>query len=104
MGFVYLIGMKNQPNKFKIGSTRRKSITDRIKQLQTGNSEELYLKDFYETEKPFKLEQMLHNKYKDNRLLGEWFELSSSITETFHSVCESYQKIISSLSNNPFFK
>lgn len=103
MGFVYLIGMKNQPNKFKIGSTRRKDINDRLKQLQTGNAEELYIKDFFETEKPFKLEQMLHNKYKSERLIGEWFEMSSAMTDTFHAVCENYQSIINSLKQNPFF-
>ena len=75
MGFVYLIGEINSDNKYKIGSTRAKSINKRLKQLQTGNSNELFIKSFYETDKPFKLETMLHNRFKDNNVIGEWFEM-----------------------------
>ncbi len=71
MGFVYLIGMEGQPNKYKIGSTRRKNINDRLKQLQTGNAEKLFIKDSFSTEKPFQLEKMLHNRYQSRHLIGQ---------------------------------
>lgn len=103
MGFVYLIGMEGQPNKYKIGSTRRKNINDRLKQLQTGNAEKLFIKDSFSTEKPFQLEKMLHNRYQSRHLIGEWFDLPSAITDNFHDVCESYQRIILFLKDNPFF-
>ena len=45
MGYVYLIGEKDKPNIYKIGSTRAKNIITRLNQLQTGNSSELYIKE-----------------------------------------------------------
>ena len=50
--FVSVIG-------YKIGMTRGK-IEKRIKQLQTGNSEEITLLKYHETEYPFFLENGLH--------------------------------------------
>ena len=103
MGHVYLIGEKGSTNKYKIGSTRAKDVKNRLKQLQTGSSEELYIKDSYETEHPFKLEKMLHNHFKSSNLIGEWFELSESDIEAFRVVCEEKEKIISCLKDNPFY-
>lgn len=103
MGYVYLIGEKNKKGKYKIGSTRAKDVNKRLKQLQTGNSSELFIKESYETEHPFKLEKMLHNRFKSSNLIGEWFDLSESDTEAFKSVCEEKEKIIMSLKNNPFY-
>lgn len=52
MAFVYLLGDSGHDNTFKIGVTRS-GIEKRIKQLQTGNSNEIYLVDFFETKYPF---------------------------------------------------
>ena len=52
MPYVYLIGDAGQDNTFKIGMTRG-DVNKRIKQLQTGNGEEIYLVNYYETEYPF---------------------------------------------------
>lgn len=103
MGYVYLIGEIDNKGKYKIGSTRAKDINKRLKQLQTGNSSELFIKESYETEHPFKLEKMLHNHFKSSNLIGEWFELSESDTEAFRGVCEEKEKIISCLKDNPFY-
>ena len=103
MGYVYLIGEIDKVGKYKIGSTRAKDVNKRLKQLQTGNSSELFIKESYETEHPFKLEKMLHNHFKSSNLIGEWFELSESDTEAFRGVCEEKEKIISCLKNNPFY-
>ena len=103
MGYVYLIGEMNNKGRYKIGSTKAKDVNKRLKQLQTGNSSELFIKESYETEHPFKLEKMLHNHFKSSNLIGEWFELSESDTEAFRKVCEEKEKIISSLKNNPFY-
>ena len=103
MGYVYLIGEMNNKGRYKIGSTKAKDVNKRLKQLQTGNSSELFIKESYETEHPFKLEKMLHNHFKSSNLIGEWFELSESDTEAFKRVCEEKEKIISSLKDNPFY-
>ena len=103
MGYVYLIGEIDNKGKYKIGSTRAKDINKRLKQLQTGNSSELYIKESYETEHPFKLEKMLHNHFKSSNLIGEWFELSESDTEAFRGICEEKMAIIESLKDNPFY-
>ena len=103
MGYVYLIGEKDSIGKYKIGSTKAKDINKRLKQLQTGNSSELYIKEYYETEHPFKLEKMLHNHFKSSNLIGEWFELSESDTEAFKGICEEKEKTIEALKDNPFY-
>lgn len=103
MGYVYLIGEMDNKGRYKIGSTKAKDVNKRLKQLQTGNSSELFIKESYETEHPFKLEKMLHNHFKSSNLIGEWFELSESDTEAFKRVCKEKEKIISSLKDNPFY-
>lgn len=103
MGYVYLIGEIGNENRFKIGSTKCKDVNKRLKQLQTGNSKELYIKQSFETTHPFKLEKMLHNRFKSSNIIGEWFELSKGDVATFKTVCESLQHIIDSLKDNPFF-
>jgi hypothetical protein len=103
MGYVYLIGERDNSGRFKIGSTRSKDINKRLKQLQTGSSSELYIKDFYETSYPFKLEKLLHNHFESTHLIGEWFELSEADTKAFKGVCEEKIKIIESLKDNPFY-
>ncbi len=104
MAFIYLIGQSDTDNTYKIGLTKAKDINKRIKELQTGNSEPLYLKTYYKTDTPYKLEKMLHNYYKENNTLNEWFVFDSDIEADFLEQCEKYQKIINSLENNPFFK
>lgn len=103
MGYVYLIGEIGNEGKYKIGSTRAKSVEKRLKQLQTGNSSLLYIKDSFETEHPFKLEKMLHNHFGDKAIIGEWFELSEADTEAFRGICEEKMRVINSLKDNPFY-
>ena len=104
MGYVYLIGEIGKEGRYKIGSTKAKDVNKRLKQLQTGNSSELFIKEYYETEHPFKLEKMLHNHFKYKNLSGEWFGLSEADTEDFRGICEEKMKVINSLKDNPFFK
>ena len=52
MGYVYLIGEIDNKGRYKIGSTKAKDVNKRLKQLQTGNSSELFIKEYYETEHP----------------------------------------------------
>ena len=103
MGFIYLIGESENDNKFKIGVTRSKDILKRKNKLQTGNSNELYIKKYYESEFPFKLETMLHKHFMNNKILNEWFILSEDDIKNFDKICEKYENIFKSLKNNPFF-
>lgn len=103
MGYVYLIGELENDNRYKIGSTRAKDVNTRLKQLQTGNSSPLILCDYFETSRPFKLEKMLHNHFKDANVINEWFELNNGVRNDFKGICEHYQNIIDSLKDNPFF-
>ena len=103
MGSVYLLGDTEQEGIYKIGVTRG-DINKRIKKLQTGNSSEIYLVSYYETEHPFLMEKMLHNKYFSNKVLNEWFALKEEEVINFKKSCEEFQDIITSLKDNPFFK
>lgn len=103
MSWVYLIGENGNSGMYKIGSTRCKDINKRLKQLQTGNSNSLFIKDSYETQKPFKLEHFLHAKFKNNLVNGEWFELGKDVVDNFNEVCLKSENVINSLEDNPFF-
>ena len=81
MGYVYLI-CDPSLDAFKIGVTRKNDIKERIKKLQTGNAEELFISKYYEYEYPFRLEKLLHTKYANQRIHGEWFKL------TIKDICE----------------
>lgn len=58
MGFIYLIGEVDNSNTFKIGVTKKQNIEERKKELQTGNSNELYINQYFETKYPIKKEQL----------------------------------------------
>ena len=103
-GFVYLIGECNNKNIYKIGLTKKFDVNERLKELQTGNSNDLYIKETFKTNKPFKLESMLHRHYNKSNERGEWFELTENEVKDFKNVCMKYQRIIDSLKDNPFFK
>ena len=62
-GYVYLLKEDGDNVMYKIGVTKSPKIEDRIKKLQTGNGNRIVLIDYFLTNKPFKLEKMLHTKY-----------------------------------------
>ena len=103
MAYVYLLCDSGQDNTFKIGVTRG-SIEKRIKKLQTGNGEEIFLVNYYETEYPFIIEKMMHQKYFSDKKLNEWFYLDSESVSNFKKDCEEFEEIIECLKDNPFFK
>lgn len=72
---VYIL---TSEDKTKIGVA--KSITNRIKLLQTGNPYILKLEAVYRTTEPLarKIEKELHLKYKEYKCVGEWFTLPDS--------------------------
>lgn len=101
MGYVYLIEDSNN-NTYKIGVTR-KNDKRRLQKLQTGNSTKLTIKCLFETEYPFRLESMLHNKFKQYLILNEWYELPEDIVISFGKICDRENDIINIMKDNPFF-
>lgn len=100
-GYVYLI-CDPINEQYKIGVTKG-TIERRIKKLQTGNSTELHVTSYYHTEYPFKLEAMLHAKYRCKNTLNEWFALSHDEVISFKKTCDELCDTINTLSDNPFF-
>lgn len=75
-GILYIIGTTPE-NPVKIGVTSGTSITKRLTNLQT--SHWLPLSVIYKTEvtnKILDLEKEVHLKYSEDRIKGEWFNLS----------------------------
>ena len=56
-----------------------------------------------ETEYPFRLETMLHNKFKDKKVHGEWYSLSQDDITNFKNICNSFIDMIDSMKQNPYF-
>lgn len=103
MAVVYLIGEIENENVYKIGVTKHNDINKRKKELQTGSSQELFIKDYFITDNPFKLEKMLHNHFRNKKIMNEWFKLDNNEIFNFKTICEKYQNIINSLKDNPFY-
>jgi len=95
MRSVYLI--RGDDGKYKIGIAKNPS--QRIKQLQTGNSDKLQLIETYQSENAFKIETTLHNQYAHVRNEGEWFDLSISEEIIFIEKCKQIDDTITSLRN-----
>lgn len=103
-GYVYVL-CDSGKSMFKIGVTKGK-LTKRIKQLQTGNSEEIHLYAYFETDYPFQIEHMLHVKYTEKNKIGEWFELETEDLSDFKNVCTKYEETLLKLKKmgNPYIK
>ncbi len=99
-GFVYLLC---DGEYFKIGMTRQKNINKRIIELQTGNPNEIWCVKYYETQWPYKLEQMLHTKHFNSNIKNEWFIMSAQEVINFENECKHCESIIKSIKDNPFF-
>lgn len=100
-GYVYLI-CDPLNNHYKIGVTKG-NIDKRMLKLQTGNSTELYIVCKHQTPYPFRMEKMLHLKYNQYKVHGEWFELPDYDIIHFNEVCEDIGSKIEALKENPFF-
>lgn len=101
-GIVYLLGEWGKDGFYKIGVTKG-SLEHRIKKLQTGNSGEIYVVSYFESEHPFFIEKQLHFKYKSHRAIGEWFELTQEEMLNFKKDCTEIEDMIEIMKDNPFF-
>lgn len=103
MGSVYLLGDSEKEGTYKIGATRG-SVNNRLKKLQTGNSSKLYVVDEYETEYPFIVENILHNRFAFKQVINEWYELDAENVKNFREKCKSIEEIIEVMKDNHFFR
>lgn len=74
-GCVYFLKHKGL-TPIKIGFSTHKTPLSRINQFNTYAPFGIDLVGYIETENAFKLESILHKKYRKYRLNGEWFEIS----------------------------
>lgn len=100
-GIVYLI-CDPANDLYKIGVTKRLK-EKRLKQLQTGNGNELHMLCTHKTKFPYRIESMLHNHFTLKNKLNEWYELNSEDVFSFIPLCLQFERIINSLKDNPFF-
>ena len=97
---IYLLKI-DTPDKrlYKIGSTR-KSISQRIQQLQTGCPYEIQLVEYHESEYGQLVERSLHNRFSHMQTFGEWFELDLIQEFNFQKTCEKIEMINEHLEKN----
>ena len=100
-GYVYLICDPGQDT-YKIGVTRDLA-QKRLKRLQTGNASELHIIHSVYATYPFRLETILHNKFKHKRATGEWFYLNQDDIKNFEQTCAEAINLIELMKDNPFF-
>lgn len=79
--YLYIIQKENNPFEIKIGVTD--DIDKRLKTLQTGNSDNLFVYHYEEREDAYKIEKKLHKIFSENRIndreKSEWFYIDPII-------------------------
>lgn len=88
MRYVYLLKAETEEQTiYKIGFTKNLP-SKRIKQLQTGCPLEIKLADYFMSEYATVIESALHNKYKLNKVNGEWYDIPDHEASEFKSLCQ----------------
>lgn len=100
-GCVYLIEDENN-QVYKIGASRNNALK-RMKQLQTGNANELKLIFEYCCNYPYRLETILHRKFSHKKVHNEWYSLSLDEVYNFEKTCQEVDNIIEVMKDNIFF-
>jgi len=108
MGIVYLLcELGSNPESYKIGITKD-NPEKRVKQLQTGCSNEILILKTFNSEFYRKIESVLHKEYKRYSSTGgtEWFILPNDIVLRFEERCSQLHQMFTTLqkSGNPFFR
>jgi hypothetical protein len=85
-GYVYLI-RQGQSDLYKIGHTTKKP-SNRLKELQTGNPQELYLITSYQTKYYKDVENLMHTKNNHFKVVREWFRFDFKIESNFLEECQ----------------
>lgn len=107
MGYVYLLLEidRSDNENYKIGFSK-KDPKLRVKQLQTGNPNEISVARVYESDNYLKVEKWLHKKYGylKTEANNEWRMLESEHVFSFIEDCKEADDIIKFLiKNNEFY-
>lgn len=86
---VYLL-KSDYTGYYKIGVS--KNTPKRVKQLQTGSSENIKIIHIFKTDIPFKVETALHNLYSIYKINREWYDLPIEDHFDFLQLCEKTEK------------
>ena len=84
---LYKIGISKDPNK-------------RVKELQTGSGEIIYLLHEYPSKYARKIEGAFHSSYSHVQKKGEWFDLDIFAVLDFLDICEKIEKNIIFIEGN----
>ena len=85
---IYLISSEiNNDTLYKIGITKR-DVSERIKELKTGNAAELSIVNIFESKWAFKIETNLHESYQNKNVRREWFRLNKEDVDNFTKRCQ----------------
>lgn len=103
-GYVYLLSEWGTDLRYKIGVTKN-DVEKRVKQLKTGNSNDIKLLYSYQSKNYKKIEGILHRKFNPVRENGEWFTLTDDEVFEFINECKKADENIDFLlKNNSFYK
>ena len=86
---VYLL-KSDYTGYYKIGVS--KNTAKRVKQLQTGSSENIEIMFTFKTDIPFKVETALHNFFSIHKVNREWYNLPLEDHLDFMSLCEKTER------------
>lgn len=89
--YLYLI-RSDKYTKIGIAS----SCDNRVNSLQTGNPHALFVEGYYKVGDGNWVESALHAIYKNQRVRGEWYDLSMADIKNIAKICEAYVKVPSS--------
>lgn len=102
-GYVYLLKSYNEEvgDVFKIGISRNK-IEERLRNLRTGNPNEIEVIHIYQTEiKNSKLEARLHRRFKHLLVKGEWYNLTEEEVNNFVYTCQQLETALKLIEKPP---
>lgn len=83
-GFVYLI--RSHDGLYKIGRTN--NLANRLHEYRVHWSSEVHFDHTITCQDSYKAERILHQRYADKRVRGEWFALTADDVETIKSIKE----------------
>jgi hypothetical protein len=86
---VYLL-KSDTSGYYKIGVSNNSK--KRVKQLETGSSENIDIVHIFNSDLPFKLEKALHNFFISYKINREWYDLPIDIHFDFIEICEKIEK------------
>jgi hypothetical protein len=102
-GYVYLLAEMGDKLRYKIGITKN-NVEKRVKQLRTGNSDDIMIIHRYHSLNYKKIERMLHTKFKNDRLHLEWFTMTDEQVMAFMAEAKKADETIDFLiKHNPFY-